>query len=431
MDAPRRHSLILGLLASLCYSFAYFWRQPMFLVPSFETMTLGGIPLQSWMALSQTIGYGLAKAPGAILVSQIKPSSRLKLLWALLVGGALFSSVAVAYGSPIVVVLMVFLSALPASLVFTLLLQFGEGRVGTDVIGGMMNLATVLSSAASRTAASSLMKKSSALPSRVVPLLLGGCALAPALVVAWFVSRVPPPSAEESASRSKRRPMSAAERRAFFRTYFVGIVCITLAYGALTAYRSFRDFFAKELYDALHGGSVDPSLYFLCDLPGAVISSLSLMAITRVSSNRKAVYWMHAIAIASCGLMGAAALLLSCNAISGTAFMVLVGIAIYSSYAPISTTFYDRVFGATKTEGTMTPFIFMSDAAGYVGSISILCAKTFGSGEKIPFVSFFLAFSYALAIGMAILFVLSLFFYRRKLERGSRNESGNVPLLIE
>ncbi len=74
------------------------------------------------------------------------------------------------------------------------------------------------------------------------------------LLFLWLLDQVPPPTIVDEQLRSKRKPMNAADRKNFIKTFFTGLTLIVLMYAMLTAFRDFRDNFSAEIWESLGYG---------------------------------------------------------------------------------------------------------------------------------------------------------------------------------
>ena len=93
-----------------------------------------------------------------------------------------------------------------------------------------------------------------------------GLLFLPALAASvWFLEQIPPPSPEEERQRVRRQPMPAAARRALLAEHWMAVGLWTALYMALTAYRDFRDLFAREIWDAL-GYPDSPAIFSAPDI---------------------------------------------------------------------------------------------------------------------------------------------------------------------
>ena len=97
----------------------------------------------------------------------------------------------------------------------------------------------------------------------------------------------------DAAKKAKRRPMSGAERTAFLRRFWPGILVISVCYMCIITFRSYRDYFALDIYKAVLGRDPDPWLYLVADFPAGGLSSLIMLAMSRITDNRTAVLMLH------------------------------------------------------------------------------------------------------------------------------------------
>ena len=102
-----------------------------------------------------------------------------------------------------------------------------------------------------------------------------------------MLAQVPAPSREDERVRVARVPMNGPARRAFLLAYFPGLSMLVTAYVVLTAYRDFRDNFAREIWDAL-GYASQPTILTTAELPVAFGSLLAVALVVTVRDNRRA-----------------------------------------------------------------------------------------------------------------------------------------------
>jgi len=99
----------------------------------------------------------------------------------------------------------------------------------------------------------------------------------------------------------------------------------------------------------------------------------------RIDDNKRAIQGLFAAQIAACGLALAATLLFEAGGIGGMLWQIVLGIGIFVSYTLMQTPVFDRLFAATKTKGTCSFLIFLSDGCGYAATVSLLFYQNFGS----------------------------------------------------
>ena len=245
-----------------------------------------------------------------------------------------------------------------------------------------------------------------------MPFVTGACFLPPLAVFLWMLSQVPEPTAEDIAERVERKPMNADERRSFFMAYAPGLVLLTLGYVVLTAYRDFRDNFAREVWDAL-GYADEPAILTTAELPVAFGTLLAVAVLVRFKDNRRALLAIHCLMIFGALMTGVATWLHQQGMISAATWMISVGLGLYLGYVPVNCVLFDRLIAAVGKVATAGFLIYVADASGYLGSVGLLLYKNFGQ-PTLSWLSFFTGFSYFMSGICVILFALSALYFHRE-----------------
>eukprot|EP00041_Stephanoeca_diplocostata_P009876 m.155645 g.155645 ORF g.155645 m.155645 type:complete len:288 (-) comp17936_c1_seq26:828-1691(-) len=157
--------------------------------------------------------------------------------------------------------------------------------------------------------------------------------------------------------------------------FHAGLVIIVLVYMILTSYRSIRDFFAPEIFGTLYHREPTPADYLLADWPGGILCVFLLGAMVVVRDNRSAVLLMQGIMFAGVCIIGGATLLLLGGFVSPEVWASVSYTGVQMGYIPTGSFLYDRLLAATKTEGTSTFLVFMSDGLAYLVVVGTLFAK--------------------------------------------------------
>jgi len=208
-----------------------------------------------------------------------------------------------------------------------------------------------------------------------------------------------------------RSPMSAERRREFVMRYLPGIALLLFVYLVLTAFRDYRDNYGVEIFAEL-GYTKQPALFTATEVPVAVLVLVTLAALGLVQEPLRGLRVLFGLMLAGVLLLGGATLLLQQRAISGAAWMVLIGFGAYLAYVPFSSFLFDRLTAATRFAGTAVFAINLADATGYTGSVALQVYKDVFAGGMTR-LSFFVSVTYALAIigGLGLL-LAALYFDR-------------------
>jgi hypothetical protein len=240
-----------------------------------------------------------------------------------------------------------------------------------------------------------------------------GLVFLPLLLVALkMLSLIPPPTEEDEELRTARKPMDAASRKEFVRRFAPGLLALTVFYMALTAYRDFRDNFAREIWDAV-GYAGEALVFTKSEAPIAVIVLVVLALVMLIKDNRKATTVIHGILVVGSLMIGGATALFEMQVISPLTWMITVGLGLYLGYVPFGCVLFDRIIAETRFVGTAGFMIYVTDAFGYLGSVTLLLYKNFGQPD-LSWLEFFIGFSYFTSISCAVGFLASLLYFHWK-----------------
>jgi hypothetical protein len=304
------------------------------------------------------------------------------------------------------------LNGLPLGMIWGLVFCFLEGRQSSDLLGAGLCASFIVASGFVKSIGKWLL--AAGVSEQWMPFATAALFVPPLAFSLWMLSQVPDPSPEDIAARTERKPMNGAQRSAFFGQYALGLTLLTLGYVLLTAYRDFRDNFAREIWDAL-GYAGEPAILTTAELPVAFGSLLAVAFMVRIRSNRNALLVIHGVMIFGAVLTGVSTWLHGAGLLSPAAWMISVGLGLYLGYVPVNCVLFDRLIAAVGTVATAGFLIYVADATGYLGSAALLLYKNFGQPE-LSWLEFFTQFSYAMSIVCTVLFSISAIYFRRRTE---------------
>lgn len=375
----------------------------------------GGLILDEKIVLvvAQLLGYMASKLIGIKVVSELSPRRR---------GAALLLSIGVAQAALVAFALTprpfgafwLFVNGLPLGMVWGLVFGFLEGRRMSELLGAGLSASYIVASGAVKSAGKWTIDagvSETAMPAVV------GFAFAPVLlIVVYLLVQLPPPTSEDIAARVARAPMDGPARAAFFRRFFPGLFALTFLYFFLTAYRDFRDNFARELWDAL-GYADAPAIFALSELPVAAGVLFALSGISLIRDNRRALDTIHLLMAGGAALIGLATFAYQAGGLDPAAWMVLVGLGLYIAYVPYGCVLFDRLIATVGVVATAGFMIYVTDAVGYAGTVALYLYKTFAEPD-LSWRDFFVGFSYVTSAVCTLCFGLSWLYFRRTARRG-------------
>ena len=406
------------------YFCMYAYRKP-FAVGTFgASVVLPGLPPLDYkiaLILAQVLGYTVSKFYGVKVISEISASRRAVAIVLMIVFAEaallLFALVPVPYS-----IFCLFLNGLPLGMVWGLVFGFLEGRRFTEALGAGLSTSYIVSSGFVKFVGKLFLD--AGVPEAWMPFATGLIFLPPLLAFVWLLGRLPPPSVADEELRTRRRPMFAHERRAFLIAYAPGLFLVTVLYVCLTAYRDFRDNFAREIWDAL-GFEKDPAVFAVSETIVTLGVLIVLGGLFLIRSNRAALLVIIGIMLVGAASIGVSTLAFFAGWIGPSTWMVLIGLGLYTAYVPYGCILFERLIAATGFVGTAGFMIYFVDAFGYAGSTLLLLYKNFAT-PNLPWLDFFVRLSYGVAGVSTVCFVLAFLYFARQI-RGTA-PTAEVPV---
>ncbi len=364
------------------------------------------------LIVAQVIGYTISKFIGIKVISEMSGRRRYLALLGM-IGFAelallLFAIVPKPYN-----IFCIFLNGMPLGMVWGLVFGYLEGRHTSELLGAGLSASYIVASGAVKTVGRTIL--SAGVSEFWMPFVTGLCFFPFLLLSATMLKWIPVPTKEDEALRTRRAPMDGETRLRFFSKFAPGLISLTVLYMFLTAYRDFRDNFAREIWDAV-GYAGKPMIFTASELPIAMGVLLTLALLYLIKDNKKAVTAIHGIMLAGSVLIGLSTMGYQLGLIGPATWMVLVGLGLYLGYVPYGCVLFDRLIAAVGFVATAGFMIYMTDAFGYLGSVALMFYKNFGQPD-LSWLDFFIGFSYATSLVTSAAFLYSLLYFRRATRR--------------
>lgn len=400
-----------GLAAFSVYFSMYAFRKP-YAAGTYEDVSGWNLEFgfKETLVIAQILGYALSKVIGIKVISEMKPSRRapaILLLILLSLGGLVLFAILPA---PLKF-LGLFLNGIPLGLIWGLVFSFLEGRRTTEILGAMLSASFIVSSGIVKTIAVTLMN--AGVTEFWMPAATGVIFLPLLFVSVWALQSLPEPNADDIAARTERKPMNAQQRRAFLGKYLPGIVLLVAGYILLTVFRDFRDDFAVEIWAGL-GFKDDPGVLTASELPVAVITLVAFAALVLIKDNRGAFLTIQAMSLVGALIMGSSAIGYMLGMVSPLWLMIGTGAGLYIGYMPFGAMLFERMIAATKTVANAGFLIYVADASGYLGTVTLLIYKNFFMPE-VDWLTIFLGGALITSAVCLVFFVIAMGYFRKKI----------------
>lgn len=379
-------------------------------VAIYEGFEFAGIGYKSWMVIFQVVGYMVSKFIGIKVVSEFKANARAK-------GILLMSSIAALSWLLFAIVPMpynlicLFFNGLPLGMVWGMVFGYLEGRKFTEVLGAALSVSFIFSAGFSKTVGSYIMN-SWGVSEFGMPFIACCVFFGPLLLFLKMLDQVPPPNAEDERLRTKRSPMTGSERMKFTKTFLPGLILLVLTYMLLTAFREFRDNFSADIWKVLGYGN-KPDVFTTTETIITLTLLVLIGSLMIIKNNHTAMVVNHLIVLAGMIMVGVGNFAFQQHWISPITWMTMVGMGLYFGYIQFNSIFFDRLIATFRYVSTVGFLIYLADAFGYVGSVTVTLYKELGQ-KDLSWLEFFINGGYIMSIAGSILIVLSLVYFVRK-----------------
>lgn len=399
----------IAIVAFLTYTSVYAYRKP-FTVATFEGINYWGIRYQTLLIISQGVGYMLSKFFGIRFIAELKRMGRWKTSL-ILVGTAWLSLLAFAIVPAPYGMICLLVNGFMLGFMWGIVFSYVEGRRTTDFIGAAMAVSFIFAGGFTRSVAV-WIRDTLHVNEEWLGFLTGLLFALPLLLFIYLLEKIPLPDKDDVAERTVRLPMNKESRVALLRRFGLGLLVLTITYVFLTVMRDIRDNFMSNMWNELGYGN-KPAIYTTTETITsiAVLAIMSLLVL--VKNNFKALQWAHAVIISGFLLAGISSLLFQMNLLSGALWMQLVGMGLYMGYIPFNCILFERLIASFKIVGNVGFLIYLADAWGYLGSMSVVLSKEILK-VQLNWVSFYsTAVLFFAVVGVAGTFI-SLFYFGKK-----------------
>lgn len=369
-------SVLAAISAFGAYTSMYAFRKA-FAAASFSGLQYWHIDYKAWLVMVQVLGYTLSKFYGIKFIAEIKALSRGKSIllligisWLALLG---FALVPAPYN-----IVFLFINGFPLGMIWGLVFGYLEGRRATEFMAAVLSISLIFASGFVKTVGRTLLTAFH-VGEYNMPFLTGAIFIVPLCLFVLVLEIIPAPTEQDKQLRTERTSMSATERRAFLIKFLPGIILTVMVYILLTVLRDVRDNFEVEIWTGL--GIKSNSIYTNIDsiISVAVLAGISLLIL--VKNNLKAFSIIHIFIICGCLLAGVSTLLFKAGSMGPVTWMTLAGLGLYAGYVPYNAIFFERMIASFNYKSNVGFIMYVADAIGYLGSVSVLLFKELGNAH--------------------------------------------------
>jgi hypothetical protein len=393
-----------------------------FAAGTYDNSTFWHVNYKVWLVIAQVVGYTASKFYGIRFIAETGRHTRGKSIltligisWLALLGFALVPA-------PWNIVFLL-INGFPLGMIWGLVCGYLEGRRNTEFMAAVMSTSLIFASGFVKSTARMLMTYAS-INEYWMPFLTGLIFVLPLVLFVYCLEIIPPPSEKDRQSRSVREPMNATERRQFVKYFLPGIVLTLIIYVSLTIMRDVRDNFEVEIW--ANYGVHDYGIYTKIDSIIALVVLVLISSLMLVRNNLRAFTLIHYMIIAGCLLIAIATILFSAHKMDVTTWMMLAGLGLYLGYIPYNAIFFERMLATFRYKGNVGFVMYIADAIGYLGSVSILFVKEFGNAS-LSWGYFFQQSVLVVGFTGGAVTIISLLYFRTKKVRSGVSDIESLP----
>lgn len=385
----------------------YAFRKPIAAGTFLDNEAIFGLQYKTAVVIIQLIGYVVSKFIGIKFIAEMDGAKRSYTLIGLVLFAQLtwlgFALVPQPYN-----LIFPFLNGLPLGMIWGIVFSYLEGRRFTEFMGLALSASFIFASAFVKDAAKWLM--SLGVTEFWMPFTTGLLFIIPLVIFALLLNQVPAPTQEDEALKTKRKPMSASERKQFFWHFSLGLTLLIIVYIMLSIYRDFRDNFMAEIFNDLR---LDKSTFTNVELWVSVAVLILLVLIVFIKNNKVALQINLLAVLVGFLVMGIATLGNMQGWLANYWWMFATGFGAYIAYIPFNSILFDRLIAAFKKEGNTGFLIYLADSFGYLGSLLVMFYRNFGQAD-LSWAVFFAYVSLAFAVLGTFFTISSMVYFQKK-----------------
>jgi MFS family permease len=411
--SPAWVTTLLAALSAFCvYTCMYAFRKP-FTVAEYAGLRFLNIDYKIWLVISQTAGYTLSKFFGIKFIAELKNKNRtliiLKFIGIAWVALLFFALVPAPYN-----IIFLLINGFPLGIIYGLVFSYLEGRKTTEFLGAALSSSFIFASGFTQSVGKFILLKWG-IDQWWMPWVTGLLFFIPLLFFTWLLEKTPKPTEEDVLSRTERKPMNKKERLDFIKTFFPGLVMLTIVYVMLTIIRDYRSNFAANIWkEAGHGNDI--SLFTKTEIPSSLVVLVLMSLLVYVKRNIQAFLINHFLIVFGFVLSLSGTLMFIYGQLSAFWWMTITGVGLYMGYVPFNCMLFERLIASFRYVSTAGFIIYIADSFGYLGSDVVLLIKNF-SNSNISYSDFFVKMILGVSALGTGLTILSSIYFRRKYQR--------------
>jgi MFS family permease len=403
------NAVYLAVVVFCTYASIFAFRKP-FTIATFNGLRFWDVSYQTLLIISQGVGYMLSKFYGIKFISELQRHGRWKTSL-LMVGAAwmsllLFAIVPAPWG-----MICFLINGFTLGFMWGVVFSYVEGRRATDFIGVVLAVSFIFAGGFTRSVGKWLLLQWN-VTEYWMPFITATFFALPLVLFYYLMEKSPLPDADDIAERTIRQPMNQQDRKNFLQTFKTGVIAFVVIYLLLTVLRDLRDNYMANMWTELGYGKNAAILSGTETITSLVVLTVIGMLVF-VRKNMRAFRMIHILMLLGFIMAGIASLLYRYEMIAGFYWMQFTGLGLYVGYIVFNSVFFERLLASFQVAGNVGFLIYIADAWGYLGSMSVMLSKEFFQ-PQVNWVSFYSAIVIASSVCGIVATVISFIYFNRK-----------------
>ena len=156
-----------------------------------------------------------------------------------------------------------------------------------------------------------------------------------------------------------------------------------------------------------------PAIFTQTEIPITIFILIIMGAVVLIKNSFKALMVAHIFILIGFVIAGVSTYYFSHQLLNPFWWMIWVGLGLYLVYIPFNSIFFDRLIAAFSMKGNAGFFIYVADAVGYVGSVSVMLAKE-GMNLQIQWTQFFSQSVMILSLVGTFITIYAMYYFSQK-----------------
>ncbi|RXK59460.1 hypothetical protein ESA94_14490 [Lacibacter luteus] len=394
-------AVYLAVVVFCTYASIFAFRKP-FTVATFDGLQFWGVSYQTLLIISQVVGYMLSKFYGIRFISELQRHGRwrtsVQIVGAAWISLLLFAVVPAPFG-----MLCFLVNGFTLGFMWGVVFSYVEGRRTTDFIGVVLAVSFIFAGGFTRSVGKWLMLDWN-VSAYWMPFVTASVFAMPLILFYILLEKAKAPDADDEKERTVRKPMNNEERKLFLSQYKLGVVAFVIIYLLLTIMRDLRDNYMANMWNEL-GYAKNAAVFAKTETITSLVVLALIGTLVFVRKNIKAFRIIHWLLMLGFLLAGIASLLFRIDMLDGALWMQFTGLGLYIAYVLFNSVFFERLLATFSIAGNVGFLIYLADAWGYLGSISVMLSKELFK-LQLNWVSFYSM----LVIAFAVIGIVASFF---------------------